>query len=300
MNARGWLDVREAGSVLGLRVMLLVCNLLGRSAARALLCPIVLYYALFHRGARRASRVYLNRIGVDGGFGGIYRHLLRFATCATDRLFFLQGKHELFKISCHGTEHLEQLRDTKRGAILLGAHLGSFEAMRARAGAQELPINIVGYFRNAAMINSVLERAGCDVQARLIEVEPGSVNFVLKLRELVERGEMIAMLADRVVAGDTVEVSFLGKPARFPAGVFLLAAMLKCPVFLTFGLHLPPDRYDLYCEPFSERIELPRKERAAALQAHAQHFADRLEHYCRLAPDNWFNFYDFWNEQDAA
>jgi len=298
--ARGWLQVAEAGSVLGLRIVLLTSRLLGRRGARALLLPVVLYFALLRRGARKASRAYLQRVGQRHDYWAVYRHLLRFAQCALDRLFLLQGRTELFEVSSTGTEHLRSLRDQKQGAVLLGAHLGSFDAMRARGDSFEYPINIVGYFRHAAKINGVLERAGCNPRARLVEVEPGSVNFVLGLRELVERGEMVALLADRVVSGSTVEVAFLGGKAHFPTGPFILASMLRCPVLLTFGLHRPPNRYDMYCEPFATCIQLPRDERAASLQAHVQRFADRLAHYCQLAPDNWFNFYDFWSDRDAT
>jgi predicted LPLAT superfamily acyltransferase len=68
-------------------------------------------------------------------------------------------------------------------------------------------------------------------------------------------------------------------------------------VLLTFGLHRPPNRYELYCEPFAEQVLLPRAQREEALREHVQRFASRLEHYCRLAPDNWFNFYDFWSKR---
>jgi predicted LPLAT superfamily acyltransferase len=300
MKRHSWLEIAEAGSVLGLRIVLFACDVLGRPAARALLYPIVAYYALFHATARRASRRYFAHLGIAPSAGTTYRHLLRFAQCALDRLFLLRGRTDLFEVTAHGHDHLLRLQAEKRGAILLGAHLGSFEAMRAQSGNEDLPINIVGYFRNAANINSVLERAGCNVRARLIEVEPASMNFVLRLRELIERGEMVAVLGDRVIAGDAVSANFLGAPARFSTGAFALAAMLRCPVYLTFALHKAPNRYDVYCEPFAEHVELPRKARKAALEVYVQRFAQRLEHYCRMAPDNWFNFYDFWDDERAT
>ena len=106
---------------------------------------------------------------------------------------------------------------------------------------------------------------------------------------------MVALLGDRAMPqGRVAEVTFLGSRAVFPTGPYLLAAALGCPVFLTFALHTPPNRYDIHCELFAERVVLPRREREEALRELAQRYAERLEHYCRLAPDNWFNFYDFW------
>jgi predicted LPLAT superfamily acyltransferase len=129
----------------------------------------------------------------------------------------------------------------------------------------------------------------------VIQIDPRDTSYILAAKEAIERGELVAILGDRVGVNEkTVTVDFLGAPARFPTGPFTLAALLKCPIYLTFGLYHAPDRYDLYCEPFAESLELPRGRREEAIAAHAQRYAERLEHYCRLAPDNWFNFYDFW------
>ena len=79
-----------------------------------------------------------------------------------------------------------------------------------------------------------------------------------------------------------------------PSGVYLLAAALHCPVYLIFGLYRDPNRYDIHCELFAEEVVLPRNARPAGIAVYAQLYADRLAHYGRLAPDNWFNFFDFW------
>ena len=293
--SRSWLEMREVGSVLGIRCLLYVATAFGRAPMRGLLRVIVLYYALLHGAARAASRAYLRRVGRPSGFWAVYAHLLRFAQCAADRPFLIAGRHDAFAVQTHGAEHLAALCRERRGALLLGAHLGSFEALHAQAGQERLVVNVVGYFRNARMINRVLEQLGSQVHARLLE--PGSgIDFALKLRDCIERGEFVAMLGDRQVDGNTAVVEFLGEPAAFPTGPFALAAALGCPVLLTFGLHRPPNRYELYCEPFAECVRLPRAQREQALHAHVQRFAARLEHYCRLAPDNWFNFYDFWSK----
>lgn len=291
-----WLRAGEVGSVHGIRTVLAVATLFGRGPMRALLAIIVLYFMLTKRAPRDASRAYLQRMGLPAGFWSVYRHQLRFAECSADRVFFIAGKKDAFEVHPHGTEHLLALRAQKRGALLLGAHLGSFEAMHAQAGHEDLVVNVVGYFRNAERINRVLEQVGTGVHARLLEPRAG-IDFALKLRACLERGEFVALLGDRNVDGKTVEVDFLGGTASFPTGPFALAAAMHCPVLLTFGLYSPPNRYDLYCEPFAENIVLPRKQREEALRAHVQRFATRLEHYCRQSPDNWFNFYDFWSKR---
>lgn len=290
-----WLDEPEVGSPLGIRATLWFLRLVGRGPVRAALPILVFYYFLLGRTVRRASRTYLARLGVESGLWASYRHVLRFAQCAVDRPFLLLGRNDLFEVEVTGHEHIERLVEAGKGGILLGAHLGSFEALRMHGRVHDVAINVLGHFGNAAKINAILSEVSPEHRAHLVDFDPDDPNFVFRLRDLVERGELIAILGDRVVHGKkTVPARFLGAEARFPSGVFVLAALLGCPVVLAFGLHHSPNRYHFYCEPFADEVEVPRGQRDEALREHAQRYADRLEHYCRLAPDNWFNFFDFW------
>jgi len=309
----GWLDVAEVGSVWGIRFVVLLCTVFGRGAARAFLRVIVFYYVLVHRGARVASRAYFKRvhdrsIEVPGAavayretgrasFGMVFRHFCAFAEVALDRLLIASGKRTPFQVSSTGRVHLTDLAAQKRGALLLGAHLGSFEAMRLGATSQSLPINMVVNFSNAQRMQAVLDKLDPSSTTRFISVVGPPLDFVLQIRECIERGEMVAILADRIGPDARAsEVDFLGGRARFAAGPFILAAALRCPVYLTFGLYGGDNRYDLHCEHFADAIDLPRKQREQALRETVQRYADRLESYVARAPYNWFNFFDFWGQ----
>ncbi len=122
-----WLDVKEKGGVLGVRFVVWLCTAFGRAPARAFLALLCVYYVAFHGAVRRASRAYLRRVGRPNGFWDVYRHVLTFARCALDRFFFLTGRHDLFSVESHGTEHLRAAQEAGRGAVLLGAHLQGFQ-----------------------------------------------------------------------------------------------------------------------------------------------------------------------------
>jgi len=296
-----WLTQRERGALLGIRAVFWLATVLGRAPMRQFMRLIALWYFAFDARLRAVSRDYLTRLhGRPVRAHEVYGHLLRFARVTLDRAFLLLGRRGTFVVKSTGHHHLEQLTQARQGAVLLGAHLGSFEAMRAGAAKDHLPLNIVGHFENARMINALLERLDPSKAARVLHVGKDPFGFAMSVSERLANGELVAILADRVGLNDKqTEVSFLGSRASFPTGPFLLASLLKCPVYLVFGLYFEPNRYELFCEPFAERIELPRARRAAALTEVVQRYADRLEHYTRLAPDNWFNFYHFWKSEQS-
>jgi predicted LPLAT superfamily acyltransferase len=294
-GAGQWLAVGEVGTVFAIRLTAFVATVFGRGPTRMLLRVIALWYTVLHRAAHRASRDYLRRVFGRATFGMVYRHILTFAEVTLDRLLFVAGRFSRIRVHTNGAEHLAALRREGRGAILLGAHLGSFEAMRATGEDEDLRIHAVGYFRNAERINGILERLNPKANARLISLGEDRTAFMLQVKDAVDRGELVAFLGDRTLPGSrAATVQFLGGEAEVPTGTFAAAAVLRCPVYLVFGLYHPPRRYELYCEPFAERIVLPRGDRERALAEYAQRYASALERYLRRAPYNWFNFFEFW------
>jgi len=291
-----WLNQKERGALLGIRLVFFLATAFGRAPAGLFLRVVALWYALFDQPAKRASKDFLGRaLGREATFADVYRHIFCFARVTLDRAFLLRGRSDLFKVTNTGNEHLQKLTREKRGALLLGGHLGSFEAMRVGASEEEFPINIVGHFANARMINALLEQLNPELAARVLHVGDDPAGTAITMRERLESGEMLAVLGDRVGLNDKhIAVNFFGQQALMPTGPFLLAAALKCPLYLVFGLYSEPNHYDLYCEPFLDKVVLPRNRRQEALHDVTQRFAERLEHYAKLAPYNWFNFFDFW------
>lgn len=293
-RARPWHHEAETGTSLGIRLVRAVATLFGRAAARALLVPIAGYYALFHRRVRLASREFLRRLGRPSGFSAVFVNVLRFAQCTLDRWYLLSNRFDAFDFALEGHEHLQALQERKRGALLLGAHLGSFEAGRLMSRRAGIPIHALGWFERRGRINAELDRAGHNRGPGYIAVDPDDPTYLFRVREVISRGECVALLGDRCIDEQGHPVEFLGGTARFPTGPYRLAATLGCPIYLIVALHFPPNRYRLYCEPFLEHVAKGRVDPEAAQRA-AQAFATRLEHYCHMAPDNWFNFYAFWS-----
>lgn len=293
-SPESWLTLPQRVKLLGLRAVAGLCLLLGRRGSLLLLRPVVLLAALLLGERRRASRRWLRRVGGRaGGFWGVYRHLLRVAQLRVDDVFLLSRRAGEVDVARAGPA--PALRRDGRGALLVGAHLGSFGALRVLGDAQGSRVHVLAGGADARLWNALLRRLDPGQTVRLIEVGSGTLSGALQVRELIEQGELVALLADRAAPGaPAARVEFVGATAALPTAPYALAAGLRCPVHLVLALHGPSAGYELVVEPLLERVVVAGRPRDAALGAAAQRYAARLERHARRAPDDWANLYDFW------
>ncbi len=293
-QAPDWIEQPERSNTLGLRLMIWLAMTLGRGAARLLLYPISLYFLVFSQQARTASREYLGKVlGRKPRLADRFRHYHSFAAVLLDRVFLLNNQMSRFDVRVSGAGIVEDLVAQGEGCILLGAHLGSFEILRSAGRTRGTRVSMLMYEDNARKTGAVLRAINPALDMEIIAL--GKLDAMLKVEAALARGEAVGMLADRTLndAG-TVRCPFLGQPARFPSGPFRIAIMLNRPMVLMFGLYRGGNRYDIHVERFAGPGEVRGRERAAAVDLLVRRYAERLEHHCRLAPYNWFNFYDFW------
>ncbi len=271
---------------------------LGRGATRWLLHPICWYFVAFSPRARRASKAFLGRaLGRKPRLGEVLRHFYTFAATLHDRVFLLSEGEGAFEIEVHGADAVESALRAGHGCILLGSHLGSFEMVRAlgRSAAMR-PVNIVMHSGDAAHTARLLSRIAPELKDRVIA--PGRPETVLKVKECLDRGEIVGMRGDRPFGGgQTHACDFLGSQAQFPLGPLLIAGTLAAPVVTFFGLYQGGSGYRVYLEALAGADPVPRAGRNAWAVAQLERYVERLAHYARRAPCNWFNFYDFWNQE---
>jgi predicted LPLAT superfamily acyltransferase len=296
LRTNQWTAVRERGTPAFLSLIAWIAVRIGRWAARLLLYPITLYFVITAQTARQASYYYLQRVrGRSAHWWHVFRHFHFFAATILDRVYFLRGEFEHFNVALHEGEILHRQRETAKGCILLGSHLGSFEVLRALGVMQQgLPLKVLMDTAHNENITRFLNTLNREIASMVIE--PDRPDTLLKVKESLDAGFFIGMLGDRISSGDkTTQCQFLGASARFPVGPILLAAMTRFPVILFFGVYRGGNRYEIYFEDFAEDIIVARERRMQDVQPWMQRYVERLEHYARLAPYNWFNFYRFWD-----
>jgi len=293
-----WLRQQEKSNLAILRLMVWISLTFGRRIGRIVLYGIATYYVLFAPQARRYSRAYLERaLGRWAEWSDGFRHVFSFASTIHDRIYLLNDRFDLFDIEVIGAEALHAALEKQPGALLIGAHLGSFEVLRAAGrGRAGLKVAMLMYEENARKINRTLEAINPTATEDIIPL--GRMDSMLNARDKLDQGYLVGMLADRALGNDvTVDCEFLGENAPFPLGPWRMAAMLRRPVFFMTGLYLGGNRYQIHFEQLADFSETPRPERDAAMRTTQLNYVTRLENFCRLAPYNWFNFFDFWQKK---
>lgn len=300
-----WASVGESGAVLGMWFLYWVNRLFGRWPFRAFLAPVVLYFFLRQSLARSASREYLERLEAHTGALGrpprwsdTFRHISLFSETILDKLLAIGGRYRFEALTFEGREVMVESLEAGRGGVVLTAHMGNLEVLRTAAERRVgLRLNVLVHTKHAERFNSVLRRLDPSTEVNLLQVTDFSPATAAMLAERVARGEFVVMAADRVPVSDSGRVvwaPFLGRPAPFPVGPWILASALKCQVVLLTALHQGPS-YHVRFERFCEQVELPRGRREAALEQLVRGYAQRLEGQCQRSPFDWFNFYPFWD-----
>lgn len=274
----------------------------GRGVARLLLYPITLYFLCRRGPERRASRAYLTRaLARPATLWDVAKHIHTFASTILDRVFLLGERLKRFQVEVHGLEDLHEQIDRGHGVLLFGSHLGSFEVLRVLARERpDVTLRVVYDLHHNPAMTQLLAALNPEVAATAIDAAQPGPALMLAIQDAVANRALVALLVDRVPPGEAYErVEFLGAPAPLPTAPWLIAAVLGVPIVLAFGLYRGGNRYALHFETFSEGLRIPRAERRTALATLIRRYAARLEHFARLAPYNWFNFYDFWAFDDG-
>lgn len=308
MNSKPeWSEKEERGSSLFFESFFYLYRIGGWRAVKPFMYPVVTYFFLTGGDRRRAIFDYFKRLystpegqdvlGHEPGLRDVYRTYINFGHVNFDRVCLWLGMEDEYDINFPDRDVLRPYLDNDEGVILLSSHVGSFGLMRFGALSKDLNLHIMAYWENSERINKVLKRANPSSQLNIIDLDPGSPDAMLQIKENVEGGDFVAMLGDRKALGSTERVSrvpFLGEEAGFPQGPYLLSYFLECPIILIHCVRTSNREYTIRAEKLTDGVELPRENRADALDEYVRDYARKLEDVCYSAPHQWFNFFDFW------
>lgn len=303
-----WSELSERGAAWGLRLLALVYRLLGRTVCLCVMAPVVTYFYLTGREQREASREFLVRVWQAGHLPQkptwflSLKHFMNFAGMALDKFAAWTGGIKASQLRGDGVAALNDLVASGQGAFIVTSHFGNTDVVRAIGVlGKRVPLNVLVHTEHAQRFNRLIETFAPDASVRAVAVTQVGAETAILLSDAIARGEWVVMVGDRVPVrqdGRVVEASFLGSPAPFPQGPYILASILKAPVYLMFCVRRR-GYFSVEFSKFADRIELPRSDRVGAITRYAARYAAELERRVLEAPLQWFNFYSFWQSSSA-
>ena len=245
-NSSPWYLRHERGSEWGLRFMMLFYRLCGKFLTRVLLYPVVTFFFLTDREGRLLSREFFERIyrhcgssvnrsvlSHPPGIWDDYQRFYNFGCSMVDRIEVWGGTSWTANVAWHGLQHFDCLQE-QDGAVLMSAHIGNLDALRVAAKTEtEKEIKALVYTKNSDHYMKVLNIVNPDALKDVVPIQNIDISTILKLRNLIDEGNALGLVADRVTEGSpgrVIEVPFLGDLAPFPQGPWILASLLGSPV----------------------------------------------------------------------
>jgi lauroyl/myristoyl acyltransferase len=201
----------------------------------------------------------------------------------------------LFETRQEDMDLFHRLRARNRGIILVTGHYGNWEIggvfMRR---VVDFPLTVVAMAEASEEVNRIRHDIRESLGVDTIEVRK-SFDTALQIRRRLSQNGIVAMLMDRHLGRDRVEVSFLGRRAWFLGTPALMSYLSEAPLLPCFIERHGPGRFTVQPgEPIFVSRDRPRDE---AIRVATQRFAAQLEARVRACPHQWYQFYPYWKAQ---
>lgn len=285
---------KSKGTPLGYRIFVAVIKRSGVLLAYILLRLVAFYYFLFsYNSSKIIYRFYRNRLNhsVLRSLLYLYRNYYIFGQTLIDKIAVMAVSENKFTYNFDGEEILRQITAMQKGGMLLSAHIGNWEIAGFLLKRLNTKINIVIFDGEHERIKQYLESVTQKSTAKFIIIR-NDLSHIYEIAAALKNNELVCMHADRFVEGNkTLSTNFLGQPAKFPLGPFLLATQFKVPVSFVFAMKESSFHYHFFASPIKA---FPDASKEIYMQQMLADFVVSMEEKVKAYPEQWFNYYDFW------
>jgi len=283
---------RSKGSKTGLRIFVWVLRTGGVRPAYFLLGFVSFYYFLFSwKSSRHLYAYFQQRLAYSAlkSVLNIYKNYYWFGQTIIDRVVLMSGIPHHFSFDFDGEHYLREMVAEKKGGLLLSAHIGNWEIAGHLLQRLNTNMNIVMFDGEQEQIKAYMDSITGRHSAKIILIKE-DLSHIYAIQEALQQNEFVCMHADRFMEGNkTITANFLDKPARFPAGPFLLANTFRVPVSFVFAMKETALHYHFYASP--PKI-YPKTQ--PGTRGMPEDFCAQMEVMVRKYPVQWYNYYDFW------
>ena len=284
---------KSRGGRFGYQFFLYTIRLLGLRCAYIFLAFIVIYFIPFAPKATRAIWRYnrqKRRLGVLASVKELYCHYYVFGQTLIDKMAMRGGLNEKYRYEFDNYTRFLEILNSGEGVVMMGAHIGCWEAGAGFFGTYGKKINIVMLDAEHQQIKDVLEEnASQENNYNIIPLNQNIIDAMLQIKVALNNGEYICFNGDRYMEKDhTAVVDFMGSKALFPMGLFKIAAKCRVPVVFYYSMREPNRTYRFI-------FEEPVIDGKMTTEKLLEQYVKSLEKIVEKYPRQWFNFYDFWN-----
>ena len=286
---------QSRGGILGYRVFIWSIKHFGLNFAYFLLIFVSAYFVIASGNAFHAIFYYFHsRLGFSKfkTIISIFRNYYLFGQVIIDKVVILAGfKHKL-SFNIEGKEYLLQMRN---GGILISGHIGNWEVGGQVLDFHGKKINILAFDSERQVIKEYMSKLLTNRNVSFISIG-NDFSHLLEIKQALANKEIIAMHGDRFISGNkTIMIDFLGKPAKFPIGPWLLASRFNVPVSYVFAVKETSKQYRFYATPIKIVPHTKNTLHCEELLTNSmKEYVIELEKTVRKYPLQWYNYYDFW------
>ena len=292
MNWKG----KTRGGTFGYLFFIYLIRYLGVTAAYIFLCFVVPYYIPFAPKATKSIWFYSRNILKYGrlrSVGLLFRNYYRLGQILIDKVAINAGMEKKFHFKFGNYKEFLDILNSDQGVIMIGAHVGNWETGAPFFHEYGKKINIVIYDAEHRKIKEMLEKNGISKEYKFIPVNKDNLEHVFKITEVLGQKEYVCFQGDRYVNTERLlTCNFMGRPAHFPSGPFVLATRMKVPVVFYFAMREPKRTYHFH---FIMPQPIVRTKEKKPEQALLEQYTLALEQILKQYPEQWFNYYPFWD-----
>lgn len=293
---RPWQGRTEGGDF-GLRFLLWFLKYVNLHVGYFFVATSIPFYLIFRRKARNEIYHFFRyKMGFstwDAAKSTIKQHY-RFGQVLMDKLTVLARGKADFKVFIDGEELFNQLIDGDEGFVITGAHVGNFELAGYLLKQDKKKIYSVIFGGEEPILQQYRLKQFEHSNGIMIPIQE-DMSHLFQINAALDRGDIVSMPADRHFGSDKSAVCpFFGANAKFPVGAFQLAAAKNVPTILLLVVKESIKQYRIFVRRLDVQPCAGENKKQLA-QRIACRYAQELEHIVRQYPEQWFNFYDFWN-----
>lgn len=288
---------QSRGKVIGYKIFVFILNTFGLSPAYFILRFVSFYYFLFSK-PNKHIREFLKNLGYSRwkAFFAVYTNNFIFGQTILDKVAVMAGVKDKIKVTNPSGANLDKLVAMGKGGLLVSGHIGNYEVAGQGLNRLNVPFNILMYENERENIKRYMDGVMKEKRIKVIAINEETKSHIIELHKAFSNNELVVMHGDRFREGaKTLTADFFGKPARFPAGPFILAAKFGVPLAIVFAVKISSNTYEFTCE---EPIIVNKTRTEAQLEAACKEllgkYVSALEKKVSEVPHQWFNYYDFW------